>query len=240
MPSRTLTSNPEQIGLEYEDIIVKTSDHESIHGWFISKQDARGVILFFHGNAGNVSHRLDSIHIFNQLGFSVFIIDYRGYGESTGSPSERGTYLDAEAALKYLTDSRKIPLDQIVYFGRSLGSSIASQLATKYQPKGLIIESGFTSAPDVATDLIPFFPIRWLVWYSYSNIDNLKTIHCPILIIHSPDDEIIPFKHGEQLYAVANEPKQFLKIRGGHNEGFYQSGELYTNGLKRFFNQLSK
>ena len=239
LPSRKLGATPQQIGLTYESVQFLTEDQQQLHGWFIPANAGDDVLLFFHGNAGNISHRLDSIQIFRQLGLSVFIFDYRGYGQSTGKPSEKGTYLDAIAAYEYLVRERSVNPDHLIYFGRSLGGAVASHLAVKHPPKALILESTFTSAPDMASRLFPIFPMRWLTRFSYSNIDNIKSIHCPVLIVHSPEDDIIPYDLGRKLYEAANEPKQFLQIHGGHNEGFFLSGKTYIEGLEHFLKSLN-
>ncbi|MGD8594196.1 MAG: alpha/beta hydrolase [Gammaproteobacteria bacterium] len=234
LPSRDLTANPEQIGLAYESVHFATEDQQQLHGWYVPGRGDNDVLLFFHGNAGNISHRLDSIGIFHQLDLAIFIFDYRGYGESTGKPSEQGTYRDAQAAYQYLVRERNMDPDKLIYFGRSLGGAVASHLAVNHPPKALILESTFTSAPDMASRLFPIFPMRWLTRFSYSNISNIKSIHCPVLIVHSPDDDIIPYELGRKLYDAANQPKRFLEIHGGHNEGFILSGHIYTDGLKTF------
>jgi pimeloyl-ACP methyl ester carboxylesterase len=238
LPSRDLVSSPKQIGLSYENVQFVTDDGEQLHGWYIPAREDSDVLLFFHGNAGNISHRLDSIDIFHRLELAVFIFDYRGYGNSSGKSSESGTYRDAEAAFRYLIKERKVNPGRLIYFGRSLGGAVASHLAVQHPPKALILESTFTSAPDMASRLFPIFPIRWLTRFSYSNIGNLKSIHCPVLIVHSPDDEIIPYDLGRKLYEAANQPKQFLQIHGGHNEGFMQSEKIYSQGLKEFLQTL--
>lgn len=240
MPTRELIATPDLASLAYESVYFATEDHQKLHGWFIPAPKPRGTVLFFHGNAGNISHRLDSIQIFNQLDLSVFIFDYRGYGNSSGKPGEPGTYQDARAALHYLADKHHLNANQLIYFGRSLGGAIAAQLAVDHPPKALILESTFTSAPDMASQLLPWLPLRWLTWFSYNTLARIKTIHCPVFIIHSPEDEIIPYKFGRRLYDAANEPKQFLSIRGGHNEGFIQSGQIYIKGLKHFLHSIDE
>jgi fermentation-respiration switch protein FrsA (DUF1100 family) len=234
LPSRAVTASPRDLGLEYEDVAITTSDNIRLHGWFVPAQKERGVLLFFHGNAGNISHRLDSIEIFHNLGLSILIIDYRGYGKSQGKVSEQGTYLDAEAAWQHLTRKRSIPAENIVIFGRSLGGSIAAYLAARQQPAALILESSFTSVPDMGAHLYPILPVRLLSRFSYDTQAALKSITCPLLVIHSPHDEIIPFVNGRTLFETANEPKSFLKIRGDHNEGFLASGPIYLKGLDNF------
>jgi len=234
LPSREVTATPAQIGLAYEPVKFTTEDGVRLDGWFLPAERPRGVLLFFHGNAGNISHRLDSLRIFNALGLSTFIFDYRGFGRSAGKASEQGTYLDAEAALRYLTAERGIPQQSIVYFGRSLGASIAAHLAMKNAPKALILESAFTSAPDMGARAFPFLPVRWLARFQYDTREYLQSVSAPILIVHGAQDEIIPIKFGRELFASANEPKSFLEIHGGHNEGFLVSGKTYVDGIATF------
>ncbi len=234
LPSREITATPEDIGLSYEPVAIVTEDRIRLDGWFIPARDARGVLLFFHGNAGNISHRLDSLKIFNDLRLSVLIFDYRGYGRSDGRPSEQGTYRDAEAAWRYLTEQRHVLPHDIMLFGRSLGAAVAAYIASRHAPKVLILESAFTSVPDLAADLYPFLPARWLVRFRYNTEDYVRSINCPLLIVHSREDEIIPYTHGQRLFAAAREPKQFLEIRGGHNEGFLLSGQHYIKELDAF------
>jgi fermentation-respiration switch protein FrsA (DUF1100 family) len=237
IPSRELTARPVDAGLDYESVSITASDGVSIHGWFVTAQPEKGTLLFFHGNAGNISHRLDSIKIFHDLGLSTFIIDYRGYGQSQGTISEQGTYLDAEAAWNYLTQKRNIPEQQIIVFGRSLGAAIAAHIALKHEPGGLILESAFTSVPDMAARLYPFFPVRLLSRFHYNTKKMLRSVSSPVLIVHSPDDEIIPFENGLQLYESARDPKVMLRIHGGHNDGFLVSGSTYSDGIKKFFEE---
>ena len=234
LPSRKITATPAQIGLNFEPVTITTSDHVRITGWFVPAQEAKGVLLFFHGNAGNISHRLDSLAIFHRLGLSTLIIDYRGYGESEGRISEQGTYLDGEAAWRYLTESKGIDPEEIVIFGRSLGGAIAAHLAARTDPAGVVLESVFTSAPDLAAQLYPVFPVRLLARYQYAVKKAVRSIGAPVLVIHSPDDEIIPFAHGVAVYNAAAAPKEFLEIRGSHNEGFLMSNGTYQQGLAGF------
>jgi alpha-beta hydrolase superfamily lysophospholipase len=237
-PLKELEATPQDIGLPFKEVNLKTSDDCQIHGWFIGDQKAKDVVLFYHGNAGNISHRLDSIDIFYRLGFNVFIFDYRGYGRSEGDPSEEGTYLDSEAAWQYLVNKEKIPPKQIILFGRSLGGAIAACQATKVKAKCIILESTFTSVPDFGARIYPFLPIRWISKFLYDTRANLKHIDIPVLIIHSQDDELIPFSYGKQLYKAANQPKELLILTGSHNEGFLESERIYKKGLKTFLSKL--
>ena len=238
VPGRTLTMTPTDVGMGFQDVSIATTDGVILHGWFIVGQSSR-VLLFFHGNAGNISHRLDSIAQFQELGLSVLIIDYRGYGQSTGRTTEKGIYRDAVAAWRYLIDDRGIVANDIVIFGRSLGASVASHLASEYQPLALIVESSFTSIPDIAQDLYPWLPARWLSRLSHATRDYVRDVHCPILVIHSRDDEIIPFHHGETIFASANEPRTPLTLRGDHNDAFLIDESVYVEGLRTFLKGLS-
>ena len=238
MPTRQIQATPEDAGLDFDAVTLTTSDNEQLDAWFVPADPARGALLFCHGNAGNNSHRLDSIRLFNQLGLSVLIFDYRGYGQSTGRPTEKGTYRDADAAWQYLVEQRGIPPQRIILFGRSLGASIAAELATRQSAAGVMLESAFTSVPDVGAKFYPWLPVRWMSRYQYNTRKQLAGIHSPVLIVHSRDDEIISYANGEQLFAAANEPKQFLELRGGHNDGFMVSGESYVRGLEVFLNTV--
>jgi len=233
-PTRTLSADPSSIGLQFEDVCFETADGVRLAGWFIPCNDARGVILFCHGNAGNISHRLDSIMIFHRLGLDVFIFDYRGYGESEGKPTEHGTYQDAEAAWQYLIEERQIDASQIIVFGRSIGGALAAWLAQQHSPGALILESTFTSLRDAAATIYHFPPIRRFVRFEYHTAEHLAGADCPVLVVHSRDDEIMSFHHGQRLFELAAEPKMFLEITGTHNEGFITSGRHYEEGLDTF------
>lgn len=237
MPGRQLVSTPRDFGLNYDDVTLVTSDGVRVHGWFVPGPSSR-VLLYFHGNAGNISHRLHSIRQFHELGLSVFIIDYRGYGQSGGKPTEAGLYLDAEACWKYLTEERGIGAGDIILFGRSLGGSVASFLAAKNEPLALIVESSFTSVPDIGQDAYPWLPVRWLSRFKHSTRDHVAQANLPVLVVHSRDDEIIPFHHGEAIFAAANEPKSFLEISGGHNDAHMSSATAYRDGLRNFLGSL--
>jgi hypothetical protein len=191
-------------------------------------------VLFFHGNAGNISHRLDTLVFLHELGLAVFMFDYRGYGESEGEPSEAGLYRDAEAVWGYLTETRGIPGREILLFGRSLGGAVAAYLAERHAAMGLVLESTFTSVPEVAEQHYPWLPVHSLTRYRYDTAGRLPNIDMPVLIIHSPEDEIIPFSHGQTLYDLAKEPKCFVEIEGSHNTGIFDSWETYRRGWNEF------
>lgn len=234
---RALSSDPTHIGLAFEDVNVTTEDGLSIHGWFIPADAPRGTVLFCHGNAGNIAHRLDSIQIFHQLRLNVLIFDYRGYGLSEGTPGEAGTYLDARAMWSHLTQERGVAPGDVILFGRSLGGAVAAELATRTTPGALVVESAFTSVPDLASKHYWFLPVRWLSRILYPTESFLSQVTVPTLIVHSREDEIVPFEHGQALYRAAGERKSMLEIRGNHNDGFVLSREAYTQGLDGFIDR---
>ena len=237
MPGRTIEVTPARIGLDYTDVTLEASDGVRLHGWHVFAEDSVGTVLFLHGNAGNISHRLDSLAIFAALGFDVLIIDYRGYGQSEGSTSEQGTYRDAEAAWRYLTGERGIDPSDIVVFGRSLGGAIAARLAATHTPGALIVESSFTSAADMAAKLYPFLPVRLLIRLDYPAIDYIASAKAPVLVVHGRHDEIIPYSMGQALYSAAPQPKSFLELNGDHNSAFLLDGERYIAGLRQFLGE---
>ena len=234
MPGRTLEVTPRQVGFEYDDVDFESSDGIRLHGWYVPAPERRGTVLFLHGNAGNISHRLDSIAVFRELGLDTFIFDYRGYGQSEGRTSEDGTYKDAEAAWQYLVTERDTDPAEIVIFGRSIGGAVAAWLGTKHKAAALIVESSFTSAVDMASRIYPFMPVRLLTRLRYPVIDYVAATTSPVLIVHSHDDEIIPFQMGQALYEAAPAPKAFLELRGGHNDAFFLSRDRYRQGLSTY------
>lgn len=237
-PSRDVPNNPGDIGLEYDKVQLKTPDGLTLSAWYIPAENAKFTLLFCHGNGGNITHRLDSIKIFNRLNLNCLIFDYRGYGDSNGKPSEKGVYIDAQTAYDWLINEKKMSPENIIIYGQSLGGSVAAYLASNVKAKGLIMESSFTSYTDIAQKYYPYMPVRLFARYSFSAVDYIKKVHYPVLFVHSPDDDIVPFKLGQKLYAAANEPKKFIEISGNHNEGFLHSGQVYYQGLKNWLKYL--
>ncbi len=233
-PSRMLTASPAHLGLRFEPVSFDTEDGETLDGWWIPAEPERAVLLFCHGNAGNISHRLESVEVFHRLGLSVLLFDYRGYGQSTGRPSEAGLYRDGEAAWRYLTQTRRIDSLDVVLFGRSLGGAVATYLAAQHRTGALIVESAFTSVPDVAARHYPFLPVRALARSRFDNLGRIATVQTPLLVIHSRHDEIIPFEHGQRLFEAALSNKAFLEIEGGHNDGFLVSAARYRDAIDAF------
>lgn len=233
-PRKDLVGTPASIGIPFESLRLKTSDGVSISAWYVESENPRATILFCHGNGGNISYSLEVIDLFHSMRFNVLVFDYRGYGESGGTPDEQGMYQDALAAWEYLVRWRGIPPGEIVVVGRSLGGAVAGWLATEVHPRAVVLESAFTSLADIGSTAYPFLPVRLLLRYSYPTVEYVRQLQCPLLVVHSPGDEIIPFSHGERLFAEAVVPKEFLEISGGHNDGFALSEEQYREGIQGF------
>lgn len=231
-PSRELDATPTDVGLEYENVSFAAADGIELHGWLVAAEDQRGAALLCHGNGGNISHRLDLIEMLTRVGLAVLAFDYRGYGLSQGSPDEEGTYLDVEAAWDQLVRTRRTPAERVVVYGRSLGGAICSRVAADHTPGALVLDSAFTSIRDAGAEIYPFLPVRLLSRYDYPTVDHVRRARCPVLVIHSRADELIPFHHGQQLFAAASEPKRFVEVEGGHNENFSASYDTYLGALR--------
>jgi uncharacterized protein len=240
-PDRHIEQTPDQAGLPYEDITLTASDGVHINGWLVSGDsgnNANLTVLLLHGNAGNISHRLEKLAILRDLGVDTFIIDYRGYGRSEGQPNEAGTYRDAQAAYDYLVSQRKVAPRHIIVYGESLGSAIAADLASKQEVGGLILEEAFTSVGDVGQKMFPFLPVRWLVRNKYDTLSKMPRIKVPLLMFHSVDDEIFNIRHAQRLLAAAHDPKQLVELHGGHNDAFLVSAPTYRDALQKFLATL--
>lgn len=233
-PGRVIAATPDQWGLEYEDVWLRAEDGVRLHGWYLPRPGSDRVLLFFHGNGGNISHRQASLEIFHRLGLNQLIIDYRGYGVSEGRPTEPGLYRDARAAWEHLVEERGLTPDRIVLFGRSLGGAVAANLAAEVRPGALILESTFSSARDLTRALYPL--LSWLIVrrYELDTVARLTEIRCPVLVLHSPDDEIVPYTLGRRVYDAAGKPKAFRMLRGDHNGGFLLSQPDYERALAGF------
>lgn len=239
-PSHEYRVTPADAGLAFEDLTIETSDGVEISAWYIPHPNAQGTILFLHGNAGNMSDRLVGIKEFHRLSYSVFIIDYRGFGLSAGSPSEKGTYLDAQAAWAYLTQTRGEPPHRIALFGRSLGGAVAIDLASrlgKDGPAALVVESTFTTLGDVGQRHYRFLPIRWLITHRYDSIDKVGRISCPKLFLHGTDDELIPIADARRLFEAASPPKRFIETPGTHNSSGITYSSEYSARLAAFLHE---
>ena len=236
-PLQPINTTPADLNMHYEDVYITSTDNHRIHGWYLPQADARASVLFFHGNAGNISHRLSTLEFLASLKLNVLIIDYQAYGQSEGKISEQATYDDAMAAWQFLINEKQQKPDNIILFGRSLGGAVAIWLASQTEAAALIVESSFTSLDDMGKDFYPLLPIKWLTRIHYPSHERLQEINLPILIAHSPNDEIVAFKHGENLFEKAQEPKYFFTMQGSHNDSFQQSREAYRNFLLDFLNR---
>ena len=239
------TATPDIHGIEYDDVIFQTEDGLNLNGWFVpgkktSPDTDLHTLLWFHGNAGNINRRLDNIKmIYERVPVNVFIIDYRQYGRSEGKVSEQGTYLDARAALAYLHSRKEINREKIIFFGRSLGSAVAVELALNEKCRALILETPFTSILEMGKKLYPFLPVSLLLKTKYDSLAKIRNIKVPILVMHGDKDALVPFEHGKRLYDMANEPKEFYTIPGaGHNDTHIVGGDEYFDVIKRFVNKL--
>jgi fermentation-respiration switch protein FrsA (DUF1100 family) len=237
-PQKQLDFFPSDWGLKAETVYFNSADDTRLHGWFVPPEKKEPVILFSHGNAGNISHRLDNVKRLKEMGLGVFIYDYRGYGKSQGRPSEGGIYEDGLAAYDYLVHERGIAPNRIVCFGRSLGASVSIEIGRQRTIRTLIIESGFTSTRDMGGELLFFRSLSHLLPLHYNNIGKIAHVRVPKLIIHGTADDLVPFRMGQALYQAASDPKYFFPIAGaGHNDTYEVGGAHYFDVFAQFARQ---
>jgi len=234
-PSRAHEATPAGLGLPSEEVLFTAEDGVRLHGWFLPVRGARWTVLLSHGNAGNISHRLDrTLFLQTRLGASVLLYDYRGYGRSEGSPDEPGTYRDARAAYRYLVEQRRVPPERLVLFGESLGSAVSLDLALAHPAGALILEAPFTSVRDMARKTI-FFPLAPFVRTRYDNLQKVGRLRMPLLVLQGDHDEVVPFAQGRRLFEAAPGPKRFFAIPGaGHNDTFLVGGDAYWQAIADF------
>ncbi len=226
---------PSRHGLAVEDIFFTTADSVRLHGWFVAHPNAVATMVWCHGNAGNITDRLDNLTRLAQLPIQVFLFDYRGYGRSQGRPHEDGLYLDAQAAYDVVAARPDVDSQRIFLFGRSLGGAVAADVALRRRVAGLILESAFTSARAMAWQAFRPFPVQWIMGSRFDTLDKVRRIHVPVLIIHGTRDDVVPFGMGQRLFEAANEPKEFYPIAGaGHNDTYLVGGADYLESLGRF------
>lgn len=237
-PDRDYWTTPKEAGLAFDDLTLKTADGLSIAAWYVPHAAAKGTVLFCHGNAGNIADRLESLKSFHYLGYNVLIFDYRGYGRSEGKPSEPGLYRDAEAAWRYVVETRATRPESVVLFGESLGGAVAIDLAARHTPGALVVQSTFTSLVDIGQRQYPFLPIGLLCTQRYASIDKVLSITCPKLFIHGTQDELVPLANGRRLFDAAAEPKDFLQTPGGHNDGGFEHNMECIRRLGDWLNRL--
>ena len=239
-PDRTLVASGADLGRGVEDFYTQTDDGVRLNGWFFPAETnsprASLVVLVCHGNAGNISHRLELCRVLLSTGVNVLLFDYRGYGRSRGRPSEEGTYRDAQAACAWIKH-RGFQRNQIIAFGESLGGAVAAELVLREQLAGLILENTFTSLADIGAELYPWLPVRRLASISYDTCSKLPRIKVPVLVMHSRGDELIAFSHCEKNFAAAREPKLFCEIGGGHNNALADTTQ-FVAGIEKFLQLL--
>lgn len=241
-PSKDITTNPSNLGMMFETVHLTTDDGIKITGWFIpSKSVQQGAqisefytVIYCHGNGGNISEYLETAIVLRDMDYNVMMFDYRGYGESNGKPTEKGTYLDAMSVWKYLVETRRLDKSKIIIYGWSLGGAIAGWLAMNTEPYALVLESTFVSARAMARRMFPYLPIGLLCRYNYNTLEYIKRVKCPVLVAHSPDDETIPFEHGLSLFSEVKNKKHFVKLAGQHNDAGLTSTPEGRKALDEF------
>lgn len=240
-PARALRVSAAVLGRPFEDVTFTAQDGTRLHGWFFpaapDSPRRHLAVLHCHGNGGNISHRLDIADTLLETGVNVLLFDYRGYGRSRGRPTEEGTYRDAVAAHAWLVERGFAPTN-IIAFGESLGGAVATELARRVPLAGLVLQSTFTSIPDVGAELFPFLPVRWLARLRYDTRAKLPSIHVPVLILHSRDDTLVRFGHAERNFAAANAPKRLVELAGDHNDFLEAGRELFRDGFAGWLREL--
>ena len=239
-PDPYFIGTPADLGLAYEDVFFETEDRLRLHGWYVPHHESPITVLWFHGNAGNISHRLENLGLLHErVGVNIFIFDYREYGKSEGEISKAGTFLDAFAAFEYLRSRSDVDSSRIVLFGRSLGTALATTVAVKHPCSGIILESAFTSTDDVMRLYFRFLPPLPPGTVKYDTISLIGNVTAPKLIIHGKHDEIIPVWMGKRVYEAASPPKElYLLELASHNDTYIAGGREYFAKLKEFIHHL--
>lgn len=240
-PSARIEQTPADMGLAFEEVFFSTDDGVRLHGWFVPYPGAKTTLLWFHGNAGNISHRVDNMRLLHhKVKVHIFIFDYRGYGRSEGRVSEEGTYSDGEAALRYLRSRTGVDPDSIIFFGRSLGAAVAAEMAARHGCLGLILETPFASIGEMARVAFPLLPIGPLLRTRYDVVQTIKRVKAPLLVVHGDRDEVVPYAQGKKVFEAAPEPKEFYTIPGAHhNDTYVVGGDAYFAALKDFIDRAS-
>ena len=234
-PLAELTGDPGLVGLDWEEVDLQSEDGVRLHAWWVPAESERGVLLFLHGNHGNVSHRLELLRTLVDVGFSVLILDYRGYGRSAGKPSERGTYLDAQAAWDYLVREQGRAPGEILLYGRSLGCGPVLWLAQRVSARGLILENPFTSIAATGARYYPYLPVRLLTRIHYPNLERVASLRTPVLFLNSKHDSVIPPEHSRQLYQRTPPAlRRLVILDAGHNDAFLEDAVNYQEALESF------
>jgi uncharacterized protein len=239
MPSSAIFQTPQQAGLSAEDVWIETTDGVRLHGWYFPNEASEWVVVLSHGNAGNISGRIAIAETLLRSGAAVLMYDYRGYGKSNGKPSEHGLYKDIEGVVCFLTDEFNYPEHRIVMYGRSLGGAVAAYAATRFSLGGLVLDSAFINMKRMVREVYPFVP-AFLATYDFPTDRYISELqNTPVMIMHSPNDEIISYHHGKYLFERATEPKQFIQLRGGHNDNFFLSREIIEQSWINFLHEAN-
>lgn len=233
-PDDYFFQDPAASGLSFESFELSTGEGSTVTGWAVETDPNAPWVIHFHGNAGNISSRVDYLKLFHDLGFNGVVFDYRGYGRSQGQPSEDGLVEDGLAVVRYLLEERKVSKRYLVYFGESLGGGVAAAVAVEEPPQAMILKSTFTSLVDVSSEFYPFLPTNFLLKSRFPTKDRIPTFLFPKLVVHSRSDTVVGFDHGQRLFQVAGEPKQFLEIYGGHNTSPLELGADFKKAVKEF------
>jgi fermentation-respiration switch protein FrsA (DUF1100 family) len=238
-PTRVLDATGAALRRPFEEVRVVASDGVGLHGWHFPADPASArhglCFLVCHGNGGNISHRLGLVSALMRTGAGVLVFDYRGYGQSEGRPTEEGTYLDAQAFHRWLL-GKGYRAEGILAYGESLGGAVATELAVREEVGGVVLQSTFTSVPDLGVELFPWLPVRWLGTIQYDTASKLSRVRVPVLVMHSREDDLVSFRHAERNHEVANEPKRLVALRGGHNDAVYEQ-EAFREGLESWLNE---
>jgi len=233
--------NPTTLGVPAQDIYFNSEDGVKLHAWFIPAPNADATLLWFHGNAGNLSHRLDNIQRLKRLNLNIFIFDYRGYGRSEGDPDEKGIYKDSRAAYKQVLAMDGVSVDSLFLFGRSLGGICAVETAMNHPARGLILESVFTNSADMSRTIFPLIPLGWAVRSKLDAVGKVPHLKLAKLFLHGTRDDIVPYDLGRKLFEKAGNPKAFYAIEGaGHNDTYILGGAGYFDALNRFITETLK
>lgn len=241
-PSSGMIDSPERLGLDWAEHWVETSDGILLHGWMIGDSDELPVVVYSHGNAGNISGRIDIAGEIAKQGAAVFLYDYRGYGRSDGKPSEPGVYNDGESVVYYLRQQLMVPEERMIFYGRSLGGAVAARQSAEFIGAGLVLDSAFINGKEIASDLYPFIP-GFLVSIRFPIDEDLKRSAVEnVMVMHAENDRIINIRHGRELYRIADEDNSknasFVELRGGHNTSFIESREKYAQRWTEFLSKI--
>lgn len=233
-PHEFFHQDPSAAGLEFEDFELEVDSESTVTGWIVESESDAPWVLHFHGNGGNIAGRVDHLKLLHGFGFNAVVFDYRGYGKSKGIPTEEGLVADGLAVVRYLVDEKDVNPRRLVYFGESLGGGVASAVAEVEEPRAMILKSTFTSVPDRGAEAYPFLPVRLLSKTKFDTKERIKNFLFPKLIIHSRPDTVVPYHHGQRLFQLSPEPKQFLEFHRDHNTSPLELGDQFERTVRDF------